>query len=126
MHPAARRRTELAREGEDAAARHLESAGYRIVGRNVRVGDDEADIVAIAPSGAVAVVEVKARRGGWRPEERVDAVKRSRLVRLAEALAARPAFRGCLFQFDVVAVARGGPGAEVLHWPHAFDAGRRG
>jgi hypothetical protein len=45
-------------------------------------------------------------------------------VRLATALACRAEFRDRLFQFDVVAVSvlpDGEP--EVLHWPHAFDAG---
>lgn len=110
--------------GEEAAVRHLASAGYRILERNLRVGDDEADIVALTPEGAVAVVEVKSRNGPWHPEDRVDRVKQARLVRLAAALAAGPQFRDRLFQFDVVAVNLGPGGAEqVEHWPHAFDAG---
>lgn len=118
---AARRRALLARRGEDAAAAHLERAGYRILARNARVGHDEADLVALTPAGAVAIVEVKARAGAWRPEERVDAAKRRRLVRLAAALACRGAFRGRMFQFDVVAVREVGGVTEVSHWPHAFD-----
>lgn len=118
----ARRRTELARRGEDAAAAHLGRAGYRIIARNARVGDDEADLLALTPTGAVAVVEVKARAGPWRPEERVDATKRRRLARLAEALAGRRWFRGRLFQFDVVAVREVEGRTEIRHWPHAFDA----
>lgn len=117
----ARRRTLLARRGEDAAALHLEHAGYRILARNVRVGHDEADLLALTPAGAVAVVEVKARAGPWRPEERVDAAKRRRLARLAAALACRGGFRGRMFQFDVVAVREVGGRTEVWHWPHAFD-----
>ena len=120
--PRARARTELARLGEDAAARHLTGLGFAVLERNLRIGDDEADILAVAPCGAVAVVEVKARRGPWHPEERVDAVKRGNLLRLAAALSGRPAFRGRLFRFDVVAVSVTGAGTEVLHWPHAFDA----
>jgi putative endonuclease len=120
---AARRRAELGAAGERAAARHLNEIGYLILERNLAVGDDEADIVAIAPNGAVAVVEVKTRRGPWNPEDRVDGVKRANLVRLAAALQARPEFRDRLFQFDVVAVSVGHAGdAAVMHWPHAFDA----
>jgi putative endonuclease len=118
----ARARAELARLGEDAAALHLAGRGYAVLERNLRIGDDEADIVAIAPGGAVAVVEVKARRGPWHPEDRVDAVKRANLLRLAAVLADRPAFRGRLFQFDVVAVTVTDEGTGVAHWPHAFDA----
>ena len=109
--------------GESAAAAWLAAHGYAVVGRNVRVGSDEADIVAIAPGGALAIVEVKTRRGGWHPEERVDHVKRARLVRLAEALLATDAWRDRLVQFDVVAVGVHPDGrTEVMHWPHAFDA----
>ena len=115
-------RTELARLGEDAAARHLADAGYVVIGRNVRIGDDEADIVAVTPDGALAVVEVKSRRGPWHPEDRVDAVKRGNLLRLAAALAERPEHRDRLFRFDVVSVAVTARGTEIIHWPHAFDA----
>lgn len=117
-------RAAIARAGEDAAARHLVALGYAVLERNLRIGDDEADLVALTPQGAVAVVEVKTRRGRWHPEDRVDATKRGNLVRLAAALACREAFRERLFQFDVVAVsALPGGGFEVVHWPHAFDAG---
>ena len=79
--------------------------------------------MALAPDGAVAVVEVKTRRGAWNPEERVDHVKQGNLVRLAATLAERPEFRERLFQFDVVAVSvDAAGGTSVLHWPHAFDA----
>jgi putative endonuclease len=117
-------RAALARAGEDAAARHLADRGYVILQRNLTVGDDEADLLALTPGGSVAVVEVKTRTGPWHPEDRVDAVKRARLVRLAAALSARDGFRERLFQFDVVAVSMppGMPPA-VTHWPHAFDAG---
>ena len=117
-------RAATARAGEDAAARHLAELGYAVIERNLRIGDDEADLVALTPQGAVAIVEVKARTGRWHPEDRVDATKRANLVRLAAALAGREPFRERLFQFDVVAVSvLPGGKAEVLHWPHAFDAG---
>jgi putative endonuclease len=115
-------RHELGALGEAAAAAHLSELGYRVLERNLRVGDDEADIVAVTPTGAVAVIEVKARRGRWHPEDRVDRVKRGNLVRLAATLAERPELRERLFQFDVVAVSVLDSGTEVVHWPHAFDA----
>lgn len=116
-------RRSLGALGEEAAARHLAAIGYRVLGRNVRAGDVEADIVALAPDGSVAVVEVKARSGPWHPEDRVDAVKRDRMVRAARALSATDAFRDRMFQFDVVAVSVLAGGAiDVAHWPHAFDS----
>lgn len=117
-------RAALGRMGEERAAAHLVSLGYRVMERNLRVGDDEADIVALTPAGAVAIVEVKTRRGPWHPEDRVDQVKRHRLVRLARALSSQPAWRDRMFQFDVVAVGvLEAQRTEVLHYPHAFDAG---
>jgi putative endonuclease len=116
-------RAALGALGEAAAAAHLASHGYCVIERNLRIGDDEADIVALAPGGAVAVVEVKTRRGAWNPEDRVDHVKQGNLVRLAATLAEQPEFRERLFQFDVVAVSvDASGGTTVMHWPHAFDA----
>lgn len=116
-------RRSLGLRGEEAAARHLAAIGYRVLGRNVRAGDVEADIVALAPDGGLAVVEVKARTGPWHPEDRVDAVKRDRMVRAARALSATEAFRDRMFQFDVVAVSvLPGGAVDVVHWPHAFES----
>ncbi|MFM8784427.1 MAG: YraN family protein [Phycisphaerales bacterium] len=114
MHPAggpvpARGHLDAGSAGEQAAAAHLESAGYRILARNVRAGGVEADLVAEAPGGAIAVVEVKARRGPFHAEERVGVAKRARLVRFAEV-------------DPVVRDRQAGHQARVEHGPHAGDA----
>ncbi|MFO0782375.1 MAG: YraN family protein [Phycisphaerales bacterium] len=113
---------------ETAAAQHLQDLGYTILERNLRVGHAEADLVALSPQGALVVVEVKARRGAWHPEDRVDSVKRGHLVRVAAALLQEERFRDRIAQFDVVAVSldQNGAAAEVLHIPHAFDASGMG
>jgi putative endonuclease len=81
-------RTAAQRAGDDAEARvaaHLESLGWRIVGRNVRVGRAELDIVATdpGPPPALVVVEVRwrSRRDFGLPEETIDGRKRARLHR---------------------------------------------
>lgn len=113
----------LGAHGEDAAAQYLASIGYRVLGRNVHAGDVEADIVALTPDGSIAVVEVKARSGPWHPEDRIDAVKRDRMVRAARALSATDPLRDRMFQFDVVAVSMHADGTvDVVHWPNAFDS----
>jgi putative endonuclease len=48
------------REGEAAAARLLETRGYRIVERNVRMPGGEIDLVCVE-SGELVFVEVKRR-----------------------------------------------------------------
>ena len=55
-------RTALGRFAEGVAAAHLARQGYAIVGRNVRPGRAEIDIVAIE-DGQTVLVEVRARRG---------------------------------------------------------------
>jgi len=112
---------ELGAEGERLAAAHLEARGYRIVGRNVRLGrGGEIDI--IAKDGATIVfVEVKARSsrrfGG--PLGAVDARKRARLRQLAEEWL-QTAAPNAYARFDVVTVERVGSRLSVRHLEGAF------
>ena len=118
------RRT-LGCDGETRAARHLSERGWRILGRNVRAGGVELDIVA-ARAATVAFVEVKTRRsrGHGRPEEAVDARKQARLVRGAAAwLHAQPRRFACV-RFDVIVCEVDTRGAwRLRHLENAFDAG---
>lgn len=114
----------LGRRGEELACRLLWRRGFRIVGRNVRVGRGEIDIVA-ERAGRVHFVEVKTRSSErmGRPEERVDTRKRRRLQAaaagyLAEFHTAPPAGS----QFDVVSlvVGPGGRATEQELFENAF------
>ena len=121
----ARRRTTLGARGEQAAAAWLESSGYDIVGRNVRVGHDEIDIVALDPrSGGLVIVEVKTRRGrGCVPEEAVGREKQQKLVRATQRLRRQRGLDDRPVRFDVVAITldeRDQP--DVRHLRSAFDA----
>ena len=84
------RRQSLGREGEARAADFLESRGYQIVARNVRIARVEIDLV-VRESRALVFVEVKTRRvsGGLGRHvlaaESVDARKQARLRRGALA-----------------------------------------
>src|SRR4051812_22975942 len=92
LRSAGNARDPLGDAGERAAARHLTRAGYRVIGRNLRVPMGGADILALAPDGeTVVVVEVKARRvaavdaapGAFvarPPEGSIPAHKREKLV----------------------------------------------
>lgn len=75
---------------ESAAVEHLRCAGWLVLGRNLRVGRDEVDIVAQEPGepGVTVVVEVRARTGAGfgAAEESVDARKVARLYRAAWTL----------------------------------------
>jgi putative endonuclease len=78
---------------EDAVAGALARAGWRILGRRVRVGRLELDIVAIEPGPApeLVVVEVRWRRSRTfgLPEETADRRKLGRMRRAAGGLASR-------------------------------------
>jgi putative endonuclease len=115
-------RIELARAGEEIAARYLIGCGWRIVGRNVRCGrTGEIDIIA-ARAGVLAFVEVKTRRTDafgtpgeavtWRKQNRIRAMARAYLV------SARP--RAESIRFDVVEVRTAGAGPLVTHLEGAF------
>jgi putative endonuclease len=77
---------------ERLAAGRLENAGYRIVGRNVRAGPGEIDLVALK-DGQTVLVEVRARREGdlgsalW---SITPAKRRHLLVAAAQFLAEHP------------------------------------
>lgn len=72
--------------GEAQAVRHLRGRGMTVLGRNVRLGHDEIDVVAFDPlDRVVAFVEVKTRAHGerYRPELNMTSKKRSRMLRAA-------------------------------------------
>ncbi len=114
----------LGRAAEEAAARYLEARGWRILGRNVRVGRGELDLI-VRRGPVLAFVEVKARRtrSCGAPEDAVDGAKRRQVARLAELwLAARPWALGgvCDVRFDIVAVDLTSYPAAVRHLVAAF------
>jgi putative endonuclease len=120
--PSDRRRLETGREGEELAARHLESMGLAILARNVRFPDGEIDVVA--EEGPVVVfVEVRRRTaaGHGTAADSVTVRKRDRIVRAARRfLARRRRLAGRDVRFDVVTVDGDPP---VVAWIRgAFDA----
>ena len=89
-------RTRAQRAGdaaEDAVAAALATSGWRILGRRVRVGRLELDIVAVdpGPPPALAIVEVRWRRSRafGLPEETADRRKLGRLRHAALGLVSR-------------------------------------
>ncbi|RKN06668.1 YraN family protein [Streptomyces radicis] len=83
------RRRGLGRFGEDLAVRRLRETGMTVLERNWRCRGGEIDIVAQDPperGGALAVCEVKTRRGGafQHPMAAVTPDKIARLRRLAD------------------------------------------
>lgn len=77
---------------EALVAQRLADAGWSVLGRNIRVGRDEIDILALdpGPPRRLVIVEVRARssRDHGLVEETLTAVKQRHLRRAAAALAA--------------------------------------
>lgn len=107
-------------EGEEAAARHLESMGLRVLERRWRCRAGEIDLVA--EDGDVLVfVEVKARggEGFGSPAESVTPAKRRRLATLATWFLAERKSHERRCRFDVVEVL----GPEIRHLADAWRPG---
>jgi putative endonuclease len=113
----------LGDRAEEAVALTLVRAGWRILGRNVRVGRGELDIVAVDMTGPTIVV-VEVRRRGRRDfglaEETVDWRKR-RVLRRAIArlrdigeLPDGTTIPDASWRFDLVAVEEDRRGALVI------------
>ena len=94
----------------------LEAAGWTVIARNVRLGRDEIDLVALDPGPPAELVAVEVR---WRvsrafglPEETIGWAKRRALRRALGALRGRlpdlaPDFAGLPIRVDLVAVEPG-------------------
>src|SRR5215210_4731884 len=76
---------DLGDEAEAFVGAALEGAGWTVLGRNVRVGRDELDILAVDPGPPATIVVVEVRRRGRRDfglaEETLDWRKRRALRR---------------------------------------------
>lgn len=95
--------------GETIALRFLERRGATVIGKNLRVGRDEIDIL-MKLDGELVVVEVKTGAGtGSRPWENYDEEKAARIRRAARAL---PAHR-----IDLIAVELTPVGATIRWSP---------
>ena len=111
--------------GEYLAAKWLRMRGFEVRHRNLKIDDDEADIVAIDPDGrTVVVVEVKSRvNDSTPPEAWANSRKQFFLNRLASKLLKRRDFADRPLRFDVIAVILHEDGEpEVRHIPGAFES----
>lgn len=102
---------EVGRFAEDLAVQMLRRQGFRVVARNVRVGEGELDIVAML-NGERTVVEVRSVReepgpGGVDPLDAFDQAKARQVRKLAGSI-------GCS-RVDLVAIRFWGRGVD-LHW----------
>jgi putative endonuclease len=105
----------LGRAGEQAAAKFLESSGFRILDRNWRCADGEIDIVAVERC-VLVVCEVKTRSGAGfgSPLEAVGRVKLRRLRKLAVCWLNAHGVRFDQVRIDVVGLVYEGTGGYTI------------
>lgn len=109
--------------GEDAAARNLESRGYRILERNWRHGRLEIDLVC-RDGDSLVFVEVKTRGRGSRGTA-MDALNRAkceRLVRAASHYLSKHDLWDSPCRFDLAAVSEEDRGLDVRVYTDVIDA----
>ncbi|MDQ7793745.1 MAG: YraN family protein [bacterium] len=103
-------RRALGARGEEAARRHLESIGWRVLHCNFRTPRGEIDLVAL-DGGQVVFVEVRT----WlsdvfgSPAESITVAKQRRMRAVAEEFLARHCEQADV-RFDVILVAAGAGG----------------
>ena len=112
--------------GEMAAARFLRRLGYRIVVTRRKLRYGELDIIAV-DGRTVVFVEVKTRRSAEavRPALAVDALRRQRMTRAANAfLKSHGLLQRCAARFDIIEVVWpiDSPRPTITHHVNAFPA----
>lgn len=96
--------TSQGRSGEDLASSYLNRRGYTILGRNLRLGRGELDIIACSET-LLLFVEVKTHKTRESGLLAVNEDKCARLYSAAEAwLAKHPAYAGLQCRFDLIIV----------------------
>lgn len=119
--PNAGSRASFGKASESVACAFLESLGYRIEGRNVRIGRGELDIVA-RDGDTLVFVEVKARRSAryGTAQEAVTPAKRARLCDAALAYLQNNDALDAPCRFDVVALDADRRARRITHFRDAF------
>ena len=119
------KRKRLGNRGERHAAKWLRKQGYLILHRNFRLGDDEADLIALDPDGkTIVIIEVKTRSDDRiPPEEAINHKKRFRMARMASRLAKTRDYQGRCMRLDAIAIhwPEGGE-PDLRHYPNAFES----
>ena len=97
----------VGKKGEDIAVTFLQSLGYKLYDRNVRLARDEIDIITFDPHDKVLVfaeVKTRSRRSlDYAPDLNLTAAKKAKLRRSARAWVAEHDYEGG-YRIDLVCV----------------------
>jgi len=101
--------------GESLAEQFLIARGFRVIGRNVRAGRREIDLV-VSRGSTIALVEVKFRR-----RDSAEAWRRAQKARAGEAaLALMDQWPDHVVRFDLVTIEEDVRGWTLRHYPGAW------
>ena len=91
--------------GERHAKKYLQRKGWRIVGKNIRFGNDELDILAVTPDEqTLTILELRSGQRNKLPERTVGSSKHVALLRMAKLLRGRAKQYGCCLLVDLITV----------------------
>ena len=116
-------KTEIGREGEEAAVYYLKTKGYTIIQTNWHWHHYELDIIAMHGENLV-IIEVKTRAANYlvSPEEAIDKKKIRRIVQAADAYVRRYNIDKPV-RFDIITLIQKADGGYVIdHIDDAFFA----
>ncbi|HEY7090308.1 MAG TPA: YraN family protein [Tepidisphaeraceae bacterium] len=113
----------LGQRGENVAAKHLRTQGYKILIRNFRCDVGEIDIIA-RDGKTIVFVEVKTRVSDEpTPETQINNVKRHQMTKAAKFYLSRYGIPQPPARFDVVAIVwPNGRDPQIRHTSDAFEA----
>jgi len=94
------------RNGERYARQFLAKKGWRCVGKNLRFGKDELDILALTPDAkTLVIVEVRSTMDKKRiPEHTIGSRKRAAMLRVARQLRREAVKNNCTLRMDLITV----------------------
>lgn len=115
------RRAELGRTAEQLVADRLTAEGFRVLGRNVRIGRLELDIIA-ERAGLIVFCEVRARAHDRfvAPAATMDVRKVARVRSAAAQWLRRERPQRMDVRFDVAAVVFDVPGGRIEYYAGAY------
>jgi putative endonuclease len=116
----------MGRRGEDLAHRYLKGAGFKVIARNYRPGEGEAEVDIIARDGdTIVFVEVKARASAeyGSPDRAIGQDKQKRIVSAARRYASRAGIEWNQVRFDTISIVFTNP-PSIVHQQDAFFDGR--
>lgn len=114
---------QLGKEGENIAAKHLTSKGYKILARNYRSGRSEIDIIATHEDWLIAI-EVKTRESDkyGHPEENVTTHKIKMLAQGIEDYMIDQDLDQNV-RYDIISIIKNQYKTEITHLEDAFWPG---